>query len=49
MWPAILREARDGHRGLVRFAAACVPFALLSVVAGLIDDRLIAGAPARFR
>jgi hypothetical protein len=46
MWPAILRDARDGHRGLVRFAAACVPFALLSAVAGLVDDRLIAGAPA---
>ena len=46
MWRSILRDATDGHRGLVRFAAACVPFAIASVVLGLVDDRVIAGAPA---
>lgn len=46
MWRSILRDATDGHRGLVRFAAACVPCAIASVVLGLVDDRAIAGAPA---
>jgi hypothetical protein len=46
MWSRILRDATRGHRGLVRFALGCVPLAMASVVFGLIDDRLIAGAPA---
>lgn len=46
MEPNILREARLGHRGLVRFALACVPCAVAAVLLGVFDERVITGAPA---
>ena len=46
MWSPILRDALDGHRGLVVFALACLPLAVVAAVLGLLDSRTIAGAPA---
>ncbi len=46
MWSRILREANQGHRGLVVFAMACLPVAVAAVMLGLVDTRVIAGAPA---
>jgi len=46
MWSRILRDAQQGHRGLVAFAMACLPFAVVAMMLGLIDTRVIAGAPA---
>lgn len=45
MWPSILRDARDGHRGLVWLAVACLPCAAVTIALGLFDDRLVTGAP----
>lgn len=46
MWSPILREAHQGHRGLVVFAMACLPLAVAALLLGLVDTRVIAGAPA---
>ena len=46
MWRQILREAYAAHPMLVRFAAACAVFAVVTAAAGLVDARTITGAPA---
>jgi hypothetical protein len=46
MWSPILRDAMAGHRALAIFAMACVPCALAAALMGVVDDRLITGAPA---
>lgn len=46
MWQPILHDARQGHRPLVVFAAACVVASFAVLLAGLVDDRTITGAPA---
>jgi hypothetical protein len=46
MWSRILRDATAGHRGLVVFAISCLPFALATIILGVVDTRVIAGAPA---
>ena len=45
MWPAILRDANAGHRGLVLFSMACVAGAVATLARGLFDGRVITGAP----
>ena len=41
MWRQILREAYAAHPMLVRFAAACAVFAVVTAAAGLVDARTI--------
>jgi hypothetical protein len=45
MWSPLLRDATAGHRPLAIFGLICLPLAVVAAALGLVDNRLVTGAP----